>query len=143
MYLYEDQMEVALKEALRIVKPGGHVCLTHFVEPGGWVGSILEPIKKSQWTKWWSRPNFTKTIDIMFVLQNHSPFLEFCSNIFQSLSKHKLTWFCNNVRMGNAMLHLGQLNVFLSEFFGVLGGWSYLKMAIFAWFLVKLWVNSW
>ena len=52
MYLYEDQMEVALREALRIVKPGGHVCLTHFVEPGGWVGSILEPIKKTQWSKW-------------------------------------------------------------------------------------------
>ena len=47
MYLYEDQMEIALKEALRIVKPGGHICLTNFVEPGGWIGSILEPIKKS------------------------------------------------------------------------------------------------
>ena len=52
MYLYEDQMEIALKEALRIVKPGGHICLTNFVEHGGWIGSILEPIKKVQWSKW-------------------------------------------------------------------------------------------
>ena len=47
MYLFENQMNVALKEALRIVKPGGHLCLTHFVETGDWV----EPIKKVQWSK--------------------------------------------------------------------------------------------
>ena len=40
--------------------------------------------------------------------------------------------------MGNALLHLGQLKVFLSEFFGVLGGWSYLKMAI----LYDFWPNN-
>ena len=51
MYLYEDQMEVALQEAIRITKPGGHMCFTHFTEPNGkFMGSILEPIEKSHWS---------------------------------------------------------------------------------------------
>ena len=52
MYLYVDEMEMALKEAIRITKPGGHLCFTHFVEPNGIAkGSILEPIDKSFWKK--------------------------------------------------------------------------------------------
>ena len=52
MYLYIDEMEKALKEALRIAKPGGHLCFTHFIEPNGMAkGSILEPVKKSFWFK--------------------------------------------------------------------------------------------
>ena len=50
MYLYEDEMEVALQEAIRITKSGGHMCFTHFTEPSGkFMGSILEPIEKSHW----------------------------------------------------------------------------------------------
>ena len=54
MYLYKDEMETSLQEALRIVKPGGHLCYTHFVEPhiGSSIGSILEPIEKSIWLQW-------------------------------------------------------------------------------------------
>ena len=50
MYLYKEEMLKALEEALRITKPGGHLCFTHFIEPTGkgkW--SILEPIEKSFW----------------------------------------------------------------------------------------------
>ena len=52
MYLYKDQMEEALQEAIRIIKPGGRMCFTHFIEPGGkrkW--SIIEPVKKSYWSQ--------------------------------------------------------------------------------------------
>ena len=46
MYLYKDEMEFALREAIRIAKPGGRLCFTHFIEPDGVLqGSILEPIK--------------------------------------------------------------------------------------------------
>lgn len=56
MYLYQEDMEIALEEILRITKPGGHICLTTFVEPGQAPrGSILEPIEKSQWLKWANR----------------------------------------------------------------------------------------
>ena len=52
MYLYKDEMAMAIKEALRIAKPGGHLCFTHFVEPDGVLkGSILEPVEKSFWSK--------------------------------------------------------------------------------------------
>ena len=52
MYLYKEQMVIALQEALRICKPGGHLCFTHFVEPSGVLkGSILEPVEKSFWIK--------------------------------------------------------------------------------------------
>ena len=52
MYLYEDEMEIALQEAIRITKPGGHMCFTHFTEPRGkFMGSILEPIEKSHWSR--------------------------------------------------------------------------------------------
>ena len=33
MYLYEEEMEKALQGAIRIAKPCGHLCFTHFVEP--------------------------------------------------------------------------------------------------------------
>ena len=50
MYLYEDEMKIALKEAIRIAKPGASLCFTNFVEPDGqFLGSILEPVKKSFW----------------------------------------------------------------------------------------------
>ena len=31
MYLYKDEMEIALKEALRMAKMGGRLCFTHFL----------------------------------------------------------------------------------------------------------------
>ena len=50
MYLYKEGMLKALEEAIRIAKPGGHLCFTHFIEPNGKLkGSILEPIEKSFW----------------------------------------------------------------------------------------------
>ena len=52
MYLYIEEMELALKEAIRITKPRGKMCFTHFVEPNGTSkGSILEPVEKSFWPK--------------------------------------------------------------------------------------------
>ena len=52
MYLYLDEMAMAIEEALRIAKPGGHLCFTNFVEPDGiFIGSILEPVEKSYWSK--------------------------------------------------------------------------------------------
>lgn len=52
MYLYREEMKKALEEAIRIARPGGHICFTHFIEPNGnRIGSILEPIEKSYWTK--------------------------------------------------------------------------------------------
>ena len=32
MYLYEQEIEVALQEAIRITKPGRHMCFTTFTE---------------------------------------------------------------------------------------------------------------
>lgn len=53
MYLYKDEMEIALKEALRMAKMGGRLCFTHFIEPNGrFLGTILEPLPKSQWKDW-------------------------------------------------------------------------------------------
>ena len=34
---------------LRITKPGGHLCFTHFVEPGEFIRSILQPVVKGFW----------------------------------------------------------------------------------------------
>ena len=34
---------------LRITKPGGHLCFTHFAEPGEFIGSILQPVEKGFW----------------------------------------------------------------------------------------------
>ena len=53
MYLYKDEMEIALKEALRMAKRGGRLCFTCFIEPNGrFLGTILEPLPKSQWKDW-------------------------------------------------------------------------------------------
>lgn len=53
MYLYREDMEIALKEALRMAKIGGRLCFTHFIEPNGkFLGTILEPLPKSQWWDW-------------------------------------------------------------------------------------------
>ena len=50
MYLYEDEMKITLEEAIRVTKPGGRLCFTHFIEPDGkFIGSILEPVSKSFW----------------------------------------------------------------------------------------------
>ena len=50
MYLTWPEMQATVREAVRIVKPGGTVFLTHLIEP--WRpqrGSILEPVKMSNW----------------------------------------------------------------------------------------------
>jgi ubiquinone/menaquinone biosynthesis C-methylase UbiE len=52
MYLYREEMTAAVAEAVRILKPGGGMCLTHFIEPNGRnPGSILQPVEKSHWEK--------------------------------------------------------------------------------------------
>lgn len=50
MYLTWPQMKAAVREAVRITKPGGSVFITHMIEP--WRpqrGSILELIQMSKW----------------------------------------------------------------------------------------------
>ena len=50
MYLTWHDMQITLKEAARIVRPGGTIFVTHLIEP--WRpqrGSILEPVKMSLW----------------------------------------------------------------------------------------------
>jgi ubiquinone/menaquinone biosynthesis C-methylase UbiE len=65
MYLYIEQMLTAIKEALRISKPGGHLCFTHFVEPNGVLkGSILQPVEKSFWSK------LAKNFNLEYKLEN-------------------------------------------------------------------------
>jgi len=50
MYLKKGEMIKAIREATRIVKPGGSMVFTHFIEPGGKrVGSIITKVKKSFW----------------------------------------------------------------------------------------------
>jgi SAM-dependent methyltransferase len=50
MYLYKNEMLVAIKEAVRITKPGGSLCFTNFIHPQGkFRGSILDKVKKSFW----------------------------------------------------------------------------------------------
>ena len=52
MYLYKNDMIKAIKEAVRITKPGGSLCFTHFIEPRGKrVGSIIEKVEESFWVK--------------------------------------------------------------------------------------------
>lgn len=81
MYLYEDEMEAALFEALRIVKPGGHLCFTHFVEPGGLVGSILEPLKKSQWVSWAKKYSLQKLVIKTMIHQGDRYFVCFSKRL--------------------------------------------------------------
>lgn len=48
LYLTKYEMVTAIKEAVRITKPGGSLLFTSFVVPGGKsVGSIISPIDKS------------------------------------------------------------------------------------------------
>ena len=48
MYLTKDQMKKAIKEAVRITKPGGSLLFSTFIAPDGkTVGSIVSPIERS------------------------------------------------------------------------------------------------
>lgn len=48
MYLTENQMKKAIKEAVRITKPGGSLLFSHFIAPGGEkIGSIVTKIEPS------------------------------------------------------------------------------------------------
>lgn len=50
MYLKKHEMVLAVKEAVRMVKPGGSLCFTHFLEENGHNrGSIVEKVNKSYW----------------------------------------------------------------------------------------------
>lgn len=52
MYLTENQMKKAIKEAVRITKPGGSLLFTNFIAPGGkTIGSILTKIEPSFFEK--------------------------------------------------------------------------------------------
>lgn len=51
MYLPRDKMLVAIKEALRMTKPGGSLVITSFMEPGTkGVEYVTDPVEKSYWT---------------------------------------------------------------------------------------------
>lgn len=48
MYLYKNEMITAIKEAVRMTKPGGSLYFTHFLEKNGNNnGSIVERVDKS------------------------------------------------------------------------------------------------
>lgn len=50
MYLYRNEMVTAIKEAVRMTKPGGSLCFTHFLEKNGDNnGSIIDRVDKSFW----------------------------------------------------------------------------------------------
>ena len=50
MYLKKEEMAAAVKEAARIVKPGGSLVFTHFLEPRGFFkGTIIDRVEKSFW----------------------------------------------------------------------------------------------
>jgi len=50
MYLKKDEMLIAMKEAVRITKPGGSLCFTTFLEEDGiHIGTIVERVNKSFW----------------------------------------------------------------------------------------------
>ena len=50
MYLKKEEMVLAIKEAVRMTKPGGSLCFTHFLEKNGRnKGSIIERVDKSYW----------------------------------------------------------------------------------------------
>jgi ubiquinone/menaquinone biosynthesis C-methylase UbiE len=50
MYLYKNEMITAIKEAVRMTKPGGSLCFTHFLEKNGDNnGSIIDRVDKSFW----------------------------------------------------------------------------------------------
>jgi ubiquinone/menaquinone biosynthesis C-methylase UbiE len=50
MYLTKNEMILAIKEAVRMTKPGGSLCFTHFLEENGSnKGSIIDRVNKSFW----------------------------------------------------------------------------------------------
>ena len=50
MYLKKEEMVLAIKEAVRMTKPGGSLCFTHFLEEKGHNrGSIVDKVNKSYW----------------------------------------------------------------------------------------------
>ena len=50
MYLRKHEMIIAIKEAVRMTKPGGSLCFTHFLEHTGQnKGSIIDRVDKSFW----------------------------------------------------------------------------------------------
>lgn len=50
MYLYKNEMLIAIKEAVRMTKPGGSLCFTHFIEENGRKkGSIIQRVNKIYW----------------------------------------------------------------------------------------------
>jgi|LakMenE01Jun11ns_1017448.scaffolds.fasta_scaffold9959475_11 SAM-dependent methyltransferase len=50
MYLKKEEMVLAIKEAVRMTKPGGSLCFTHFLEEKGHKrGSIVDKVNKSYW----------------------------------------------------------------------------------------------
>lgn len=50
MYLKRDGLIEAIHESIRITKPGGSLCITNMIEPGGkTMGSIVEAMPKSFW----------------------------------------------------------------------------------------------
>ena len=50
MYLYTNEMIIAIKEAVRMTKPGGSLCFTSFLEKkGNNKGSIIDRVDKSFW----------------------------------------------------------------------------------------------
>ena len=50
MYLKKEEMVLAIKEAVRMTKPGGSLCFTHFLEKNGRnKGSIIDRVDKSYW----------------------------------------------------------------------------------------------
>ncbi len=52
MYLYKNEMLKAIKEAVRMTKPGGSLCFTHFIEEKGkYRKSIIDKVNKSFWLK--------------------------------------------------------------------------------------------
>jgi cyclopropane fatty-acyl-phospholipid synthase-like methyltransferase len=52
MYLTLEQMNAAIKEAVRMTKPGGTMLFTSFIAPGGKnVGSIITPVDPRYWQK--------------------------------------------------------------------------------------------
>ena len=78
MYLYRDEMTLAIEEALRITRPGGHLCITHFIEPDGiLIGSILEPVEKSYWSKLANRHSLENLIVKQMIHQKDRYFVCF------------------------------------------------------------------
>ncbi len=50
MYLTKKQMIVAMRESVRIAKPGASMIFTHFIDPKGKrIGSIIDKVEKQFW----------------------------------------------------------------------------------------------